>query len=178
MPAKKAKTEFDLGNLPGFADDEARKAFEAALDSFSRWRDDIVATTERNSDKVFDAIAQAAKALGWPEDVVESLRLQMEGTTELQVQYMNSVMDAWMTQVKNPSTQMANPREWFAQMPALNKAFPGLNIPNFGAKGFDPTSLAQNPFQFWMQGAAFWQKAWMQAFNAWSEMQKSAVSKK
>ena len=59
-------------------------------------------------------------------------------------------LDIPLTINMNPSTQMANPREWLAQMPAFNKAFPGLNIPNFGAKGFDPTSLAQNPLQFWM----------------------------
>lgn len=178
MPARKAKTAFDQNEFPGLASNEARQALESALDSFSNWRDEIVATTERNADKAFDAMAEAAQALGWPADVVSSLKLQMESATEFQVQYMDSVMNAWVQHIKNPGQQMADPRDWFSNVPPFNKTFAGLNNPNLGAMGFNPALMANNPFQYWMQGAELWQKAWMQAFAGWTEMQKTGGSRK
>ena len=146
MPSRKAKTGLKSEDYQGFATEDARKAFEAVIDSFSKWRDEISTTTERNSEQVFEALSEAEKALGWPDEFVDGLRLQMEETTEAQVQFMDSVMDAWKEQLKNPSA----PRPSF-QKQSLQKMM------------VDPAAMMTAPFQFWMQTIELWQKAWMQA---------------
>jgi len=172
----KAKTGLNLEDFQ-FANDEARKAFEVAIDSLSKWRDEIADTTERNADKVFDAMSEAATALGWPEQFVDGLRRQMEETTGVQTKFMDTVVDAWMQQIRNPGPPFPALQGWPSQMATFQSPFFGSNAPGFGAMGFDPDTMMASPMQFWTQATKFWQDAWMQALNGMTDMQKSATTK-
>jgi hypothetical protein len=59
--------------------DEARKAVNAAFDAISTWRTETVNTSDKNLERVIDKLATAARALGWPEEIVDSARAQIEG---------------------------------------------------------------------------------------------------
>ena len=49
---------------------DARDAIEAVFDALSKWRDEIGASTERYSETVLDKMADAARALGWPNELL------------------------------------------------------------------------------------------------------------
>lgn len=149
-------------------DAETRKAFNAVFDAMSSWRDDLSALTEKNSDAVFDKMSTAAKKVGWPENLVDATRQQMQQASKIQLHMLDQIMDAWQQQVKNPSP-MVNPSEFMRNMPQWPGMSPGSNpfvpgsFPNFGAM---PPG---NPMQFWMQAADMWQKSWTSAMDMWTK---------
>jgi len=148
-------------------DADTRKAFNAVFDAMSTWRDDLSALTEKNSDAVFDRMSSAAKKVGWPENLVDATRQQLQQASKIQLHMIDQIMEAWQQQVKNPSTGV-NPAEFFKGLPqwpgmdGSNPFVPG-NIPNFGAM------QAGNPMQFWLQAADMWQKSWTSAMDMWTK---------
>ena len=78
-----------------FSSDEARKTMDGAINAFSNWRDEIATQSEKNSKAVFDQMAAAAKAVGWPSEFVEMTRSQMQNASKMQLQFMDQVMDIW-----------------------------------------------------------------------------------
>jgi hypothetical protein len=64
-------------SAPGFSD-EARQAVNDAFDAMSAWRTETAKTSEKNSEQVIEKMAAAAQALGWPEEIVETTRAQMQ----------------------------------------------------------------------------------------------------
>src|SRR5215471_7591825 len=82
--------------------DEARKAVNAAFDAMSTWRIETAKSSEKNIEQVFEKMAAAARALGWPEEIVETTRAQMQSITKIQIQTMDHVIDAWEEQIKAP----------------------------------------------------------------------------
>jgi hypothetical protein len=149
--------------------EEAREAVNAALKAMSAWRNDIVEDAEKIGKRVIDKMAEAAAALGWPEQVVDAARTQMQSIADMQIATMDRVMDAWEEQLKSPNPTGASPS---AMLSRLN-AFPG-----FGAAGSGPGAdawqkAAQNPMQFWMQFAEQWQKSWSDMMTSWNKGGKS-----
>jgi hypothetical protein len=144
--------------------DEARKAVNAAFEALSSWRTDIVNNSEKNSEKVVEKMAAAAQALGWPEQIVEATRAQIQSITKLQIQTMDQIMDAWEEQIKSP-----NPS---AILPKLK------SLPSLGSIGdwYKPDALQAavgNPLGFYMQFAGQCQKAWADAMGLWLKAGKS-----
>jgi len=88
---------------PGLSD-EARKAVNAAFDAMSTWRTETVDNSEKSFERVIDKMAAAARVLGWPEQIVDATRAQMEGITKMQIQTMDQMMDAWEAQIKSSSS--------------------------------------------------------------------------
>src|SRR5947208_7518312 len=84
--------------------DEARKAVNDAFDAMSAWRIEAAKNNEQNSEHVIEKLAAAARALGWPEQIVDATRAQMQGITKMQIQTMDQMMDAWEEQIKSPMT--------------------------------------------------------------------------
>jgi ferritin-like metal-binding protein YciE len=80
--------------------EEARKAVNAAFDAMSAWRVETAQSSEKNIEQVLEKMAAAARALGWPEEIVEATRAQMQSITKMQIQMMDHVMDAWEEQIK------------------------------------------------------------------------------
>jgi hypothetical protein len=161
MPDKFAETStrgFNPMASPALSE-EARKAVNAAFDAMSAWRAETISSSEKNSERVIEKMAAAARALGWPEQVVEATRAQMQSITKMQIQTMDQVMDAWEQQIKSP-----NPSAMLSKLQSM---------PDFGAAGSWPNNMfqngAMNPLQAYAQFAQQWQKAWTDAMSFWSK---------
>jgi hypothetical protein len=144
-------------SAPGLSD-EARQAVNDAFDAMSAWRSETAKTSEKNSEQVIEKMAAAARALGWPEEIVETTRAQMQTLTKMQIQTMDQIMDAWEEQIKSAS-------------PLTNKAMLSKlrSLPSSAPAGSLSDAGAMNPFQFWVQFAEQWQKASADAMAFWAK---------
>lgn len=174
-----ANSPFDANPAFTKLGEDAKKAVVQAFEAMSNWRAELAELGEKNSNAVFDKMAEAAKSLGWPTDFVELSRRQMQSASKLQLQAVDQVMDVWEKQVKAlgtpgqfPSFPNFHGAAGFGaagpQFPAAGGAFPGM--PDFAAG-------AANPIQFWMQAAEMWQKGWQQAMSSWVDAQQNAMNK-
>jgi hypothetical protein len=159
--------------------EDAKKAVMQAFDAMANWRAELAEMGEKNSNAVFDKMAEAAKSLGWPTDFVELSRKQMQSASKLQLQAVDQVMDVWEKQVKAMGTPGQFPSfpnfpgvpgfgGGAPQFPGPGGTFPGM--PDFAAG-------AANPIQFWMQAAEMWQKGWQQAMSTWVDAQQNPMNK-
>jgi hypothetical protein len=73
----KLHRSFDPMAVPGLSN-EARNAVNAAFDAMSTWRTETVNNNEKNLEQVIEKMAAAARALGWPEQIVDATRSQMQ----------------------------------------------------------------------------------------------------
>ena len=137
--------------------DEARKAVNAAFDAISTWRTETVNTSDKNLERVIDKLATAARALGWPEEIVDSARAQIEGVVKVQIQ----MMDAWEEQIKSPSSSSA--------MLSKLKSLPSLSAAGSWPSSATSQMAAFNPFGIYMQIAQQWQKACADTMGFWAK---------
>jgi hypothetical protein len=147
---------------PGLSD-EAGKAVNAAFDAMSTWRIETVNNSEKNSRQVIEKMVAAARALGWPEQFVDVTRSQLQSVTQMQIQMMDHMMDAWEEQIKSPNPMTA-PSAMLSNLKPLPSISPAGTWPNADAFSL----AAMNPMQFWMQLAEQWQKAWADSGTATS----------
>jgi hypothetical protein len=155
--------DFSPKVIPGLSN-EAREAVNAALRAMSAWRNEIADTNEKNGRRVIEKMAAAAAALGWPEQIVNTIRTQLQSVADMQIKTMDRMMDAWEEQIKLPNAMTASPSTMLSK---LNSA-PGLTP----AAGWPSTEAfqkaAMNPLQFWMQMAEQSQKSWTDMMSFWS----------
>jgi hypothetical protein len=140
--------------------DAARKAVNAAFDAMSTWRTETVKNSE-NFERVIDKMAEAARALGWPQQIADATRVQMESVAKMRIQMMDKMIDAWEEQIKSPSSPSA-------------LLFKLKSLPTFSATGNWPRALtsqmtAFNPFGVYMQIAEQWQKACADTMAFWTK---------
>jgi hypothetical protein len=155
--AEKSTRSFNPMASPGLPE-EARKAVNAAFDAMSTWRAETISSSEKNSEQVIEKMAAAARALGWPEQIVDATRMQMQSITKMQIQTMDQVMDAWEQQIKSP-----DPSAMLSRLKSMPDLGPAANWPgNMFQNG------ALNPLQAYAQFAQQWQKAWTDAMSFWS----------
>ena len=95
---------------------EARDGVNAALKAVSTWRNEIAATNEKNGKLVMEQMAAAASALGWPEQVVETARTQLQSIADMQIKTMDQLMDAWEEQIKLPNPMTASPSAMLSKL--------------------------------------------------------------
>ena len=119
----------------------------------------IVIPGPENSEQVIEKMAVAARALGWPEQVVDTIRAQMQSITKMQIQTMDQMMDAWEEQIKSPNPMTVSPSAMLSKLKSLPDISPTGSWPNASALA------VTNPMQFWMQWAQQWQKAWADAMR-------------
>ena len=156
----KSTRKFDPMSIPGLSN-EARDAVNAAFDAMSTWRTETVNNSEKNLEQVIEKMAAAGRALGWPEQIVDATRAQLQTVTKTQIQMMDQMMDAWEEQIKSP-----NPSAMLSKLKFL---------PGFGAAGSWPNGAnmsAMNPMQFFTQFAEQSQKAWSDAIAFWTKATK------
>jgi hypothetical protein len=144
---------------------EARDGVNAALKAMSTWRNEIADTNEKNGKRVIEKMAEAAAALGWPEQVVDAARTQLQSIAEFQIKTMDHLMDAWEEQIKLPNPMTASPS---AMLSKLN------SLPGFASTGSWPSTeafqkAATNPMQLWMLLADQWQRAWTDTMGLWGK---------
>jgi hypothetical protein len=87
-------------NAPGLSD-EARKAVNEAFDAMSAWRVEAVNNSEKHLEQVIEKMATAAPALGWPEQIVDATRAQLQTITKMQIQTMDHMLDAWESRTRH-----------------------------------------------------------------------------
>jgi hypothetical protein len=140
----------------------------AAFDAMTTWRTEILDESER----VIEKMAAAARALGWPAQIVDTTSEQMQSITKTQVQAMDHIMDAWEEQIKSPN-------------PSATMLSKLTSLPSFGPAGGWPITnasqtAAMNPFGIYMQVAQQWQKAWADSMAFWAKASQpySASSRK
>ena len=148
---------FNSMSVSGLSD-EARQAVNAAFDAMSAWRIEMANSNEKNSERVIEKMAAAARALGWPEQIVDATRAQLHSITKMQIQMMDQMMDALEEQIKSPNP-MAAPSAMLSKLNSLPGASPAGTWANADALS------AMNPIQFWVQFAEQWQKTWADAMG-------------
>ena len=163
MPSKLAETTRNFNPMlaPGLSD-EARKAVKAAFDAMSTWRTDIVNDNEKNIERVIDKIAAAARALGWPEEIADTTRVQMQTINKMQLQMMDHMMDAWEGQLSSPNSPSS----------ILSKLRSSPPLSPAGSWPFAATSQMADPFGVYTQIAQQCQKAWVDAMAFWVKAAK------
>jgi hypothetical protein len=129
---------------------DACEAIEAVFDALSKWRDELGASTERHSETVLDKMADAARALGWPKELVDASHKHLLQASNVQMQTIDQLMDAWKKQLTAPEAN-----QFMAQL----RAFPGASF------GGMPVS---SPLDLWMQVAETWQRNWQSALSMWT----------
>ena len=106
---------------------------------------------------MIEKTAAAARALGWPEQIIDATRDQFQTIIKMQTQMMDQIMDAWEEQIKSPNPSSA----MLSKLDSLQN----FSWPNSGAAQM----AAMNPMQFYMQFAQQWQKSWADAMAFWSK---------
>jgi hypothetical protein len=150
---------------PGLSE-EARKAVNAAFDAMSTWRIETAKNSEKNSEQVIEKLAAAARSLGWPDQIVDATRAQMQSITKMQIQMMDHMMDAWEEQIKSPMT--GSPSAMLSKL----KSWPSVSPVGTWANAGAVQTAAINPMQFWTQVAEQWQKAWADTTSYWIKASK------
>jgi hypothetical protein len=153
--------KFDPMAVPGLSN-EAGDAVNAAFDAMSTWRTEAVNNNEKNLEQVIEKMAVAARALGWPEQIVDATRSQMQRVTKTQIQTMDQLVDAWEEQIKSP-----NPTGMLYKLNSI----PGFDPAGTWAKAAGMSAM--NPMQFYMQFTEQWQKAWSDAMAFWTKAASS-----
>jgi hypothetical protein len=130
---------------PGLSD-EARQAVNAAFDAMSTWRIETANNSEKNCRKVIDKVVAAARALGWPGQIVDAIRTQLQTVTKMEIHIIDHMMDAWEQQIKSPNP-MSAPSAMLSNLEPLPGISPAGTWPNVDA--FSPAAM--NPMQLWIQ---------------------------
>jgi len=159
--------DFNPKAIPALSN-EAREAVNAALKAMSTWRNEIAATSEKNGKQVIEKMAAAAAALGWPEQIVDAARTQLQSIAEMQIKTMDQMMDAWEEQIKLPNPMTASPSVMLFKLKSLPGFTASASWPNTEAL----QKAAMNPMQIWMQMAEQWQKSWADTMSFWSKNTK------
>jgi hypothetical protein len=162
MPSKlSGETSRNFNSMAPGLSDEARKAVKAVFDAMSTWRTEIVNNSEKNLERVIDKIVVAAEALGWPEEIAETARAQMQTINKMQLQTMDHMMAAWEEQIKSPSAPSA--------ILSKLRSLPSLPVGSWPGAA---NSQMANPLEMYMQVAQQWQKACADAMAFWMKAGK------
>src|SRR5438093_16920 len=155
---------FDPMAIPGLSR-RARESVNAAFEAMSDWRSELADNNEKNIKRVIEKMAAAAAELGWPEQVVDAARTQLQNLTEMQIKTMDQMMYAWEEQLKLPDS--AAPSAMVNKMKSSS-----------GSPGSWPADAFQmgmtTPLQFWMTFAGQWQKSWADMMTSWTRTGKSS----
>ena len=129
---------------------ETRESIKAVFDALSEWSDEVSTCTERHSEAVLDKMAAAARAMGWPKQLVDASHSHLVQASKAQTHMIDQLMDAWEKQLSSPT-----PDQFLAQ---LNK---------FSGAGFGGMPMS-SPLELWMQAAEMWQRNWASAMSKWT----------
>ena len=156
--------DFNPMSVAGLSD-EARQAVNTAFDAMSAWRIEIANTNEKNSEQVIEKMAAAARELGWPEQIVDATRTQLQSITKMQIQMIDQMMDIWEEQIKSPNPMTAS-SAMLSKLKSLHGVPAGTwpNANTLASAAMNPMQFAaMNPMQFWVQWVEQCQKAWADA---------------
>ena len=128
--------------------DGVREAMNAVFDAMAECHSVVAAST----DNVVGEIADAARVIGWPDQVVSGAINQIQSIAEMQIKMIDHIMEVWREQIKS----------W----PNLTSAGDWLDAGAFKA-------LSVNPVRFWTGMGEQWQKDWAQKMmSEWAKSSK------
>ena len=156
------RNRFDSVSVPGLSG-RAQDAVNAALEAMSNWRSEVAENSEKNIKRVIGKMATAAAELGWPDQIVDTARTQLQNLAEMQIKTMDQMMDAWEEQLKMPNASPSAMANKLKSAPL--GAWPGADAFQVGMT---------TPLQFWMTFAGQWQKAWTDMMTTWTKAGKSS----
>ena len=119
--ADEARNRFDAVSVPGLSS-RAQDAVNAALEAMSNWRSEAAENSEKNIKRVISKMAAAAAELGWPEQIVDTARTQLQNLAEMQIKTMDQMMDAWEEQIRSPNPMAGSPM--LSKLTSLSGASP------------------------------------------------------
>src|SRR5262249_16060999 len=123
--------DFNSMSVAGLSD-EARQAVNTGFDAMSAWRIDIANSNEKSSEQLIEKMVAAARAVGWPEQIVDATRAQLQSITKMQIQIIDQMMDIWQEQIKSPNP-MAATSAMLSKLKSLPGASPAGTWPNADA---------------------------------------------
>jgi hypothetical protein len=154
------RNRFDAVSIPGLSS-RAQDAVNAALEAMSSWRSEAAENSEKNIKRVIGKMAAAAAELGWPDQIVDATRTQLQNLAEMQIKTIDQMVDAWEEQLR-----LANPASPSAMLNKMKSSAGSLGSwPGGDAFQMGMTS----PLQFWMAFAGQWQKAWTDMMTTWTK---------
>jgi len=133
---------------------EAREAITAAVEAIADYHNEITSSGE----KVIAKIAQAARSVGWPNEVVSGVVDQAQTAMKAQLQMMNHTMALWREQIKS---------------------WPDLNLAGQWPGPDDFKAMSAKTAQLWNQMGENWQKNWAQTMmSKWTASSRRDASSK
>ena len=162
---EETRNRFGTASVPGLSN-RAQDAMNAALEAMLNWRSEAAENSEKNIKRVIDKMAAAAAEIGWPEQIVDTTRTQLQNLAEMQIKTMDQMVDAWEEQLKLP-----NPASPSAM---LNKLKSSSDSPGSWPAADAFQVGVTTPLQFWMTFAGQWQKAWTDMMTTWAKAGKSS----
>src|SRR5688500_520973 len=85
---------------------DARQAATAALQWLSEWHAEVVAGRAPCVTDVLEQTAAAARAVGWPEHVINAMRDQLLNASQLQTQAIDQLSALWKKQLESSASPM------------------------------------------------------------------------
>jgi hypothetical protein len=64
----------------------------------SDWRNELAQANLKNGKAAINKLTAAAQALGWPPQVVDAARAQLQSAAEMQTTTMDQLMEVWEEQ--------------------------------------------------------------------------------
>ena len=156
---EETRNRFDSMSVPGLSS-RAQDAVNAALEAMSSWRSEAAESSEKNMKRVIAKMAAAAAELGWPEQIVDTARTQLQNLTEMQIKTMDQIVDAWEEQLRLPDATSPSAMLNKLRSSGSPGGWPGGDVFQMGVT---------SPLQFWMTFAGQWQKAWTDMMTTWAK---------
>ena len=151
---------FDPTSIPGLSN-KAREAVSAVFEAMSAWQSETAKLGEKNSKQVLGKMAAAAAALGWPEQIVDAARTQMQSVGEMQTKTMEHIRQAWEEQLKSPHPTAISPEAILSKLQAMPSLGPAGGLPNAEAL----RAAAAAPLALWMEFGKQWQQLWLESLD-------------
>jgi len=133
---------------------EGRQAVAQAFDALEHWRNEIRAANERCLTKVFDQVANAHRALGWPEHATNAAKEHFLKASSMQSQMIEQAMDLWQQQLKAQNWRSGGAGSMLQAPTPSQFTQPASELMRF-------SGMPLTPFNLWIEAAQAWQRAWL-----------------
>ena len=148
-----ATMALDIQKLTSLSN-EGRQAVAEAFDALEHWRNEIRATNERCLTKVLDQVANAHRALGWPEQATNTAKEQFLKASSMQSQTIEQAMDLWQQQLKAQNWRSGVAGSMLQAPTPSQFTQPASEMMRF-------SGMTLTPFNLWIEAARAWQRAWL-----------------
>jgi len=109
----------------------------------------VNASTERYCETILEKMAAAARALGWPKELVEASHKHLVQASKAQMHMIDQFMDAWEKQISSPTSD-----PFAGELSKLTRGFGTMSV--------------SSPVDLWMQTAEMWQRNWASTLSMWT----------